>query len=782
MADPDDLDAWDAVIEKAILAAAREWSPLVLDAALPSLTADALPPDPDRMADEQGSWWRLFVANVLPVLTGLMAARTSRTLRARGVTPPEPPALEAASDAVPWPTDVLGALTAQDRTALVSSFSELRELVGELLPDDAELIVQLPSWRDHTESYLSQVSNRCKDMPDTVFDQVRRAITEGVDAGEDAAALAVRVREHLDMATEGGREAWNVRANRVARTETTGAYNAASLEAARIEADETDQVMQKAWVCTTDGRTRDSHFAADGQRIGLDETFLIGAHRLRYPGDPQGPASEIVNCRCTTIILAADEPLPGETDRQTERARSDGTRRDPAAEVAARSADGVTRAREDPAGVGYITAAANEEDTIVRRPFSGVLAPIGKPTGDGRILDEDGAFRFRDFPLPLMWQKSTSEGHDQSVIVGRIDTATVESGEIVATGVLFESDEAAEAGQLLADEVIRPSVDLCDMVADFLILNSDGQPIDPDEITEDMVDGLSEMTVVREATVMAATLVAKPAFAEAKLTLADPAADDGADAEALTASVATPAPLVDSGLFTDPGLSGPSAITVDDDGRVRGHLALFDSCHVGMTDRCVTPPRTGSNYAHFHTSTIDTPDGPVSVGRLTVSTGHADARAGANAAASHYDNTGTCWALVKAGEDQFGIWVSGVVNPDATEASVRAGASAPLSGDWRSIGGRLELVAALSVNTPGFPVPRTYAADTGRSMSLVAAGAVQPRIRKAALSAEDVQTLVDAAVESYVVRQQRAAEATQIRQRLARSEAARLTARHRGNR
>ncbi len=797
----DDLDAWDAAIERAIMAAATEWAPRVLHAALPTLTAAGLPPDPDRMDDERDSWWSTFVAHVLPVLAGLMAARTSKTLKDRGITPPEPepdatgpggepmrpgrvpPAMTRASDAVPWPADVLAGFSADDRAELVSSFTELRQMLGELMPDDTELIVRIPSWRDGVSEYLSIVSNRCKDMPDTVFNQIRTTLAEGIDAGEDASALAVRVREHLDMGLEGGRDAWNTRAARIARTETTGAYNAATLEAARIEQDETGTEMHKVWVATTDARTRDSHFAADGQRVGLDEPFLIGGERLRYPGDPQAPPSESVNCRCTILELAADEPLPGETDRQTERTRADGSRRDPAGEVASRAADGVTRAREDPAGVGYIAAAAHEEETIVRRPFHGVLAPVGKPTGDGRIIDAAAAITFRDFPLPLMWQKSTSEGHDQSVIVGRIDTASVEGGEIVATGVLFESAEAAETGQLLADEVVRPSVDLCDMVADFLILDADGATVDPEQIDPEQTDGLREMTVVREATVMAATLVAKPAFAEAKLSLGDPTADDGADAEATLVASAGPATMsrIDPGAFANPDLTEPTGLTVTDDGHVYGHLALFDSCHVGMPDRCVTPPRTGSDYAYFHTSTVDTPDGPVSVGRLTVGCGHAQARAGLHAAAEHYDDTGTCWAYVRAGEDAHGIWVAGIVNPDASETSIRAGAAAPLSGDWRTVGGRLELVAALSVNTPGFPVPRTYASDTGRSMSLVAAGAVQTRPRRR-LDAADMQAVAEAAVDAYVVRQQRATEAAAIRSRVAAREAARLTARHRGNR
>src|SRR5690606_28524455 len=45
----------------------------------------------------------------------------------------------------------------------------------------------------------------------------------------------------------------------------------------------------------------------------------------------------------------------------------------------------------------------------------------------------------------------------------------------------------------------------------------------------------------------------------------------------------------------------------------------------------------------------------------------------------------------------------------------------PPSGDWRRIGGNLELVAACSVVTPGFPIVRASAA--GVQTSLVAAGA-----------------------------------------------------------
>lgn len=42
--------------------------------------------------------------------------------------------------------------------------------------------------------------------------------------------------------------------------------------------------------------------------------------------------------------------------------------------------------------------------------------------------------------------------------------------------------------------------------------------------------------------------------------------------------------------FADPHLSGPTALTVTADGRVYGHLATRDVCHIGYGDRCVAAP------------------------------------------------------------------------------------------------------------------------------------------------------------------------------------------------
>jgi hypothetical protein len=71
---------------------------------------------------------------------------------------------------------------------------------------------------------------------------------------------------------------------------------------------------------------------------------------------------------------------------------------------------------------------------------------------------------------------------------------------------------------------------------------------------------------------------------------------------------------------------------------------------------------------------------------------------------AHYDDTATVMADVAIGEDSFGIWIAGAVRPDATDEQVRKLTASSLSGDWREIGGQLELVAALCVPMPGFPL------------------------------------------------------------------------------
>jgi hypothetical protein len=176
--------------------------------------------------------------------------------------------------------------------------------------------------------------------------------------------------------------------------------------------------------------------------------------------------------------------------------------------------------------------------------------------------------------------------------------------------------------------------------------------------------------------------------------------------------------------FADPELSAPTPMTVDDHGRIWGHIATWDTCHVGFADQCVKPPRSATNYAHFMTGEIVCEDGSrVNVGQITMDTGHAPLRSNGARAAAHYDDTGLAVADVAAGEDRFGIWMAGGLRPGVAPEKVRALMASDVSGDWRRIGSTLELVGLLAVNVPGFPKLRE---SEGLVASLVASLSPSP--------------------------------------------------------
>lgn len=89
-------------------------------------------------------------------------------------------------------------------------------------------------------------------------------------------------------------EITKVRARMIVRTETVRATNFAQL----VAADNEDYEVQKKWIAIEDKRTRPSHSHAgvDGELVDLYEPYSNG---LMFPGDPQGSAEEVINCRCT---------------------------------------------------------------------------------------------------------------------------------------------------------------------------------------------------------------------------------------------------------------------------------------------------------------------------------------------------------------------------------------------------------------------------------------------------------------------------------------------------
>lgn len=192
-----------------------------------------------------------------------------------------------------------------------------------------------------------------------VFEQARAELVEGINQGESVTQLRDRVgsvthidaysrriraeinaqRRIRDAATSTAEERadaraalralypkldetdlmWHYQARRVARTETMGALNGGSFAGAKSRATATGRAMYKKWLSHIDHRTRDTHKdkahgGANGQIQPIDSPFLVGDDSLDHPGDPNGSAGEVINCRCTVLYLSEDEAIAGGYD------------------------------------------------------------------------------------------------------------------------------------------------------------------------------------------------------------------------------------------------------------------------------------------------------------------------------------------------------------------------------------------------------------------------------------------------------------------------------------
>lgn len=90
------------------------------------------------------------------------------------------------------------------------------------------------------------------------------------------------------------------RAKTIARTEGHRIQQTSSRDAQEAAKKKGADVL-KQWDAALDARTRDSHARVDGEIRELDEKFSNG---LMFPGDPNGGAAEVVNCRCTSNTRA----------------------------------------------------------------------------------------------------------------------------------------------------------------------------------------------------------------------------------------------------------------------------------------------------------------------------------------------------------------------------------------------------------------------------------------------------------------------------------------------
>jgi hypothetical protein len=134
-----------------------------------------------------------------------------------------------------------------------------------------------------------------RELRDRRFDAtVRRAITAKKPLTQDQIKAMVRAYEN---------RALRFRAEAIARTEVMTSLSTAAIESMQQAIDEgqiSAVAVRKVWRATRDKRTRDTHKELDGTSVSFNDAGFVSSSGalIRYPGDPDAPASERINCRC----------------------------------------------------------------------------------------------------------------------------------------------------------------------------------------------------------------------------------------------------------------------------------------------------------------------------------------------------------------------------------------------------------------------------------------------------------------------------------------------------
>lgn len=169
----------------------------------------------------------------------------------------------------------------------------LYDLQGQGVPFMMPIDQQAMVHAVQLESKISQgLYTRLGEDVDMLKKKITAQVSRSISTGETFAQTA----KHLANYTKIG---YN-NAVRIARTEGHRIQCTAAMDVMHGAKDRGADVV-KQWDATLDAKTRDSHADVDGEIREVDEPF---SNKLMFPGDPQGSAGEVINCRCAILQRA----------------------------------------------------------------------------------------------------------------------------------------------------------------------------------------------------------------------------------------------------------------------------------------------------------------------------------------------------------------------------------------------------------------------------------------------------------------------------------------------
>lgn len=148
---------------------------------------------------------------------------------------------------------------------------------------------------ESVRSMIPRRGARVKEVAQHAREDIRLAVQEAVRQSVEDGLSEAQTTQAVKEALHGAIDKLDTRARTIARTEVHGAYSEARHQAAQDTG-----AIGRMWISSRDGEVRDSHAALDGVSVGPGEKYPNG---LAYPLDGNGPAEEVINCRCIEIPI-----------------------------------------------------------------------------------------------------------------------------------------------------------------------------------------------------------------------------------------------------------------------------------------------------------------------------------------------------------------------------------------------------------------------------------------------------------------------------------------------
>lgn len=143
-------------------------------------------------------------------------------------------------------------------------------------------------------------------LTDNMRTELRSFIYQGTLGTKTPYEVMQDIRQYLSTNQAEGLHGAAWRAEAITRTEIGRVYSEVTQQ--RLEQALSDLPgLMKEWRHSGGRNPRSGHQAANGQRVPVEEPFLVApvigqpSERLRYPRDPAGSARSTINCRCVSV-------------------------------------------------------------------------------------------------------------------------------------------------------------------------------------------------------------------------------------------------------------------------------------------------------------------------------------------------------------------------------------------------------------------------------------------------------------------------------------------------